>query len=119
MGIRINIGIGTVIFDLHPIGIAVNRGQFFSRTKANVRILGCYCSRILNQVGFRKDRESVVPNTSSPLIAKLSALAQTDADKAKRIASYVYKLSLLSQKKFSAEEMQTFMKDSFDILLEL
>ena len=35
------------------------------------------------------------------------------------MASYLYKLALLSQKKFSAEEMQGFMKDSFDLLMKL
>ena len=64
-------------------------------------------------------QSTFVLNTSSPLIKKLSAMAGTDADKAKQTASYLYKLSLLSQKKFTAEEMQSFMKDSFDILMKL
>ena len=64
-------------------------------------------------------QSTFVLNTSSPLIKKLSALAQTDTEKAKQTASYLYKLSLLSQKKFTAEEMQSFMKDSFDILSKL
>lgn len=64
-------------------------------------------------------QSTFVLNTSSPLIKKLSAMADTDADKAKQTASYLYKLSLLSQKKFTAEEMQSFMKDSFDILSKL
>ena len=64
-------------------------------------------------------QSTFVLNTSSPLIKKLSAMAGTDADKAKQTASYLYKLSLLSQKKFTAEEMQSFMKDSFDILSKL
>ena len=62
---------------------------------------------------------TLVLNTASPLVKKLSETAQTDAEKAKQIASYLYKLSLLSQKKFSADEMQGFMKDSFDILMKL
>jgi hypothetical protein len=40
-------------------------------------------------------------------------------EKVREMASYIYKLSLLSQKKFSADEMQSFMKDSFDILMKL
>lgn len=64
-------------------------------------------------------QSTFVLNTSSPLIKKLSAMADTDAEKAKQTASYLYKLSLLSQKKFTAEEMQSFMKDSFDILSKL
>ncbi|MBQ9112085.1 MAG: molecular chaperone HtpG [Clostridia bacterium] len=62
---------------------------------------------------------TLVLNTSSPLVRKLSDAAANDPDKARKIASYLYKLSLLSQKKFSADEMQSFMKDSFDILMEL
>ena len=62
---------------------------------------------------------TLILNTTSPLITKLSDVADSDTEKAKAIASYIYKLSLLSQKKFSAEEMQSFMKDSFDILMKL
>jgi len=35
------------------------------------------------------------------------------------MASYIYKVSLLSQKKLSAEEMQSFMQDSFQLLMKL
>ena len=58
-------------------------------------------------------------NTASPMYTKLCELSETDREKAKQTAAYLYKLSLLSQKKFSAEEMQAFMKDSFDILMKL
>ncbi len=62
---------------------------------------------------------TLVLNTASPLIKRLGELCETDNEKANGIASYIYKLSLLSQKKFSAEEMQSFMKDSFDLLMKL
>ena len=62
---------------------------------------------------------TLVLNTNSPLIRKLSDVAQSDAQKAEKMASYLYSLSLLSQKKFSADEMQSFMKDSFDLLMDL
>ena len=62
---------------------------------------------------------SLTVNTSSKLINKLEALASADPDKARQIASYIYKLSLLSQKKFSAEEMQEFMKDGFELMMKL
>lgn len=58
-------------------------------------------------------------NTASALVKKLENMCQSDKDKAKRIASYIYKLALLSQKKFSAEEMQEFMRDGVELLLEL
>ena len=70
------------------------------------------------------DKENGVPlettlvvNTASPLIAKLTQTAASDTEKAEKIASYIYKVSLLSQKKFSADEMQSFINDSFDILM--
>lgn len=60
-----------------------------------------------------------VLNTASPLVAKLAEQAESDPETAKQTASYLYKLALLSQKKFTADEMQSFMKDSFDILMKL
>ena len=62
---------------------------------------------------------SLVINSASPLIAKLEKVAENDPEGAKDMASYIYKVSLLSQKKFSAEEMQNFMKDSFELLMKL
>ncbi len=56
---------------------------------------------------------SLVVNTASPLINKLETL---DNDKAEKIASYVYKLSLLSQKRLSADEMQSFLSDGYELL---
>ena len=58
-------------------------------------------------------------NTASALVKKLENMCLSYKDKAKRIASYIYKLALLSQKKFSAEEMQEFMRDGVELLLEL
>ena len=64
-------------------------------------------------------QSTLVLNTASPLIKKLCDTAEADAEKTKEISSYIYKLSLLSQKKFSADEMQGFMKDSFELLMKL
>ena len=55
-------------------------------------------------------------NTNAALTEKLSYLCDTDEKKAEKIASYVYKLSLLSQKKLSPEEMNAFMAESFELL---
>jgi molecular chaperone HtpG len=60
--------------------------------------------------------ETLIVNNSSPLILRLSALLGEDADSAKKMASYIYKLSILSQRKLSAEEMQAFLADSFELL---
>jgi len=62
---------------------------------------------------------SLILNTASPLIQKLETTASEDEAKAKEMASYIYKVSLLSQKKLSAEEMQSFMQDSFQLLMKL
>ncbi len=62
---------------------------------------------------------TLIVNSASPLIKKLEEAVENEPEKAKEIASYIYKVSLLSQKKFSADEMQSFMKDSFDILMKL
>ena len=80
--------------------------------------------RMEEMMRFYNMGEGVFPtestlNTASPLIRKLEEVAATDENKAKHMASYIYKISLLSQKKFSAEEMQSFMKDSFDLLMQL
>ncbi len=60
---------------------------------------------------------TLVVNTSSPLISKLTDTLLSDSEKAEKIASYIYKVALLSQKKFTAQEMQSFINDSFDILM--
>ena len=62
---------------------------------------------------------TLVINSASPLISKLEQTAENDPEKAKAMASYIYKVSLLSQKKLSADEMQAFMKDSFELLMKL
>ncbi|MBQ8389073.1 MAG: molecular chaperone HtpG [Clostridia bacterium] len=62
---------------------------------------------------------TLVVNSGAPLIAKLAEYTENNTDKAEKMAAYIYKLSLLSQKKLSAEEMQSFLADGFDILLML
>ena len=60
---------------------------------------------------------TLVINTNSSLIQKLTETVKEDAPKAEKIASYIYKVTLLSQKKLSADEMNDFINDSFNILL--
>ena len=64
-------------------------------------------------------KSTLVLNTASPLVKKLSERALEDRAVASQVASYLYKLSLLTQKKFSADEMRSFMSDSVDILMKL
>ncbi|MBR2722506.1 MAG: molecular chaperone HtpG [Clostridia bacterium] len=52
-------------------------------------------------------------NTASPLISKLSSL---DADRQKTVASYLYRLALLSQRKLSAEELSEFLGQGYALL---
>ena len=59
---------------------------------------------------------SLVINTSSSLIKKLCEYVDAADVKAEKIASHIYKLSLLSQRKLSADEMQDFLSGSFEIL---
>ncbi len=59
---------------------------------------------------------TLVVNNASPLISKLGTLVISDKETAEQMASYIYKLSVLSQRKLSAEEMQSFLADSFKIL---
>jgi len=62
-------------------------------------------------------QSKLILNASSPLIEKIDA--ETDADKAERIARQVYTLSLLSQRKLTAEELTGFLSDSYDLLNRL
>lgn len=62
---------------------------------------------------------ALVLNTASPLISKLAAMDGNDAAGAENYASYIYRLSLLSLRKFTAEEMERFLKDSYKMLDEL
>jgi hypothetical protein len=46
-------------------------------------------------------------------------LCEADPDKAKLIASQVYRLCLLSQRKLTAEELTDFLAAGFDLLGKL
>jgi len=59
---------------------------------------------------------TLVVNANSPLITRLGAAAESDADKAKKIARQIYTLALLSQRQLTADELQDFLMSSFDIL---
>ena len=55
-------------------------------------------------------------NNSAPLIDKLTALLESDQEKAHKIAGQIYRLSVLSQRKLTADELKNFLSDSFDLL---
>ena len=75
-----------------------------------------YASRLPDMDGSYPTEMSLIINTRSPLIEKLEDLAESEPNKAEMMASYIYKLSLLSQKKFSADEMNGFLADGFALL---
>ena len=59
---------------------------------------------------------SLVVNTASTLYQKLLTLAEQDPDKAELLARQIYSLSLLAQRKLSAEELEQFLSGSFSLL---
>ena len=59
---------------------------------------------------------SLVINTASSLYQKLLTLQETDAQKAELLARQIYSLSLLAQRKLSAEELEQFLSSSFSLL---
>jgi molecular chaperone HtpG len=63
--------------------------------------------------------KKLIINTASPLIKKLEALCENDKELADELAEHIYRLALLSQKKFTAEEMKEFMDGSYKLLMKL
>jgi excinuclease UvrABC helicase subunit UvrB len=62
---------------------------------------------------------ALIVNTASPLIKQIGEMLQTNSEKAESLSAYLYRLAVLSQRRFNAEEMQAFLKDSYHILSEL
>ena len=58
-------------------------------------------------------------NTASALTGRMIDLCMTDADKAELLAAQVYRLCLLSQRRFTADELKSFLAGSFDLLGKL
>ncbi len=59
---------------------------------------------------------SLIINASSPLIKRLADVAEADEAKAKKLAKQTYTLALLAQRQLTADELQAFLSDSFDML---
>jgi len=68
--------------------------------------------------GFPLEAKLIL-NAASPLIAKIEEAAASDTARAEMIARQVYTLSLLSQRKLSAEELTKFLSDSYELLGKL
>ena len=73
-----------------------------------------YSSMGMNMGGEFPLEYTLVLNSSSPLINKLSA--ESDREKASLIANEIYRLALISQRRMTADELKAFLADSFKIL---
>lgn len=63
---------------------------------------------------------TLVVNQNNRLISKLSELIKAgDADKAENIAKQLYSLALLSQRQLTADELRTFLAQSYGVLESL
>ncbi len=58
----------------------------------------------------------LILNTDNALIQKIAALAGTDKERAEKVAAHVYALSLLSQRRLTADELKKFLSDSYSLL---
>lgn len=65
-------------------------------------------------LGSMPQEATLTVNTASPLIAKLTATE--DGERREKIASYLWQLALLSQRKLSAEELNAFLASSYDLI---
>ncbi len=61
----------------------------------------------------------LVLNAVNPLIEKLEALHTENAPRAEQLASYIYKLCLLSLQKLTPAQMQEFLTESYALLHEI
>ncbi len=67
----------------------------------------------MSMAGSFPTEATLTVNTASPLISKLSDM---DGEKQEKTATYLYQLALLSQKKLTAEELQSFLSSSYRML---
>ncbi len=69
---------------------------------------------------FAKEGETLILNTTSPLISKLiSDLKAQNHAHAEKLAAHIYRLSVISQRRLTAEEIQTFLDETFALLEEI
>ena len=63
---------------------------------------------------------SLIVNVSAPLIGRLSAMAAEDSNgNARRMAKQIYMLAVLAHRQLNADELQSFLEDSFALLEQL
>ena len=61
---------------------------------------------------------TLVVNTTSPLVSKLSEKADTDSESAEKLARRIWSLALLSFRRLSAEELEKFLSEFYGVLGE-
>ena len=62
---------------------------------------------------------ALILNTANPLINKLETMQAASTERAEQLASYIYKLCLLSLQKLTPAQMQEFLTESYRLLSEL
>ena len=72
-----------------------------------------YAMSGMSMAGSFPTEATLTVNTASPLIAKL---ADMEGEKQEKTATYLYQLALLSQRKLTAEELQSFLANSYGVL---
>jgi HSP90 family molecular chaperone len=75
-----------------------------------------YASMGMNMGGDFPVDYTLVLNSNSPLMTKLEAIRESDEQKARLMALEIYRLALMSQKRMSADELKSFLSDSFTLL---
>ncbi len=75
-----------------------------------------YASMGMDMGGAFPTEYTLILNSSSPLISKLAEINDSDTEKAKLIAKDIYRLTLISQRHMTADELKAFLADSFKIL---
>ena len=61
----------------------------------------------------------LILNAANRLIQKIDTLYTADREKALTLAKHIYALSILSHRRFSAEELEAFLTDSYTLLEKL
>ncbi len=72
-----------------------------------------YAMSGMGMAGNFPTEATLTVNTAAPLISKLSDM---DGEKQEKTAAYLYQLALLSQRKLTAEELQSFLSNSYQVL---
>ena len=62
---------------------------------------------------------TLILNENAPLITRLTAMVGENSERAEALAAHLYRLALLSHRKLSAEEMSSFLSESYRLLADL